>query len=55
MKKYGSPQHITRVPNEAEPEADPQGINVTATRQATASEPFSASEVITEGEDDTGE
>jgi hypothetical protein len=51
MRKYGSPEHITRVPDEAEPEADPQGINVTATRQATASDPFSASEIINEGED----
>jgi hypothetical protein len=55
MRRYGSPERITPVPDEAEPEADPQGINVTATREANAGVPFSPSDVLGEGEDDPEE
>lgn len=51
MRKYGTPEPIRPVQEERAPEADPQGINVTATRREAEGEQLDIDSIIHEGED----
>lgn len=51
VRKYGSPEPVAPVHDTTEPEADEQGINVTAAREDAARADFSPAEIVDEGSD----
>ncbi len=51
MRKYGTPEPIRPVAEQHEPDADPQGIDVTATRRQTEHHDFDTVDIINEGEE----
>jgi hypothetical protein len=50
MRKYGTPEPVAPVPDDGQPDADAQGINVTAARQDPDTR-FGTGEIVHEGEE----